>query len=457
MSDRIGELISGYLDESLSTEEQGELEEWIRESPENARRFARAGMLHDRLQNELGMADVLEGDGVDDGAGIVGFPARQGARMKWMIPLAAAIAILLVVFRDPEARKQDLGEGPSMKAGFVTLAHLGDAEFVGDEAFSAGQRWLAEVMELKSGTVRLQFDSGVEITLQGPARYELVSADRTRLVSGLLTAHVPPGAEGFKVDTPTAEVTDLGTAFGVELDEEGNSRVTVFEGEVEVAEPGSDAPQVLKEGQAVRMRRGQGIETVSFDERPFEKVWPVFSGIESSSGAFQLVPPWRRLRFSSSDDFVFVRPEGYIGELTSPLRVNLSEPGEYRLEEQLTPTSLPAGQEIRSYVLHYQPEQAREGLAVKRMVGDITFDRPVLGVIVLHEELMASAGRFSRFPAGEDQERRELNLNGRLVGDMVRLSPDRRTVHLDLASPRLSSDLVRVIVDAGLPKPPDVL
>ena len=66
---------------------------------------------------------------------------------------------------------------------------------------------------------------------QGPAEYELVSISQTKLNSGLLSATVPPGSEGFEVTTPTARVVDLGTAFGVQLSDSGSSNVTVFDGE----------------------------------------------------------------------------------------------------------------------------------------------------------------------------------------------------------------------------------
>jgi len=40
---------------------------------------------------------------------------------------------------------------------------------------------------------------------------------------GTLTAHVPPSAKGFRVETPSVHVTDLGTHFGVIVDEYGGT------------------------------------------------------------------------------------------------------------------------------------------------------------------------------------------------------------------------------------------
>jgi hypothetical protein len=47
------ELIHGYLDDSLSSEQQAQLNQWIKSDPQHARQFASYMMLHDRLRSEL--------------------------------------------------------------------------------------------------------------------------------------------------------------------------------------------------------------------------------------------------------------------------------------------------------------------------------------------------------------------------------------------------------------------
>ena len=54
-------LIDGYLDDLLNTDQHQELSEWINASPENARTFAAAAMLHDRLRNEMIIAGERPG------------------------------------------------------------------------------------------------------------------------------------------------------------------------------------------------------------------------------------------------------------------------------------------------------------------------------------------------------------------------------------------------------------
>lgn len=327
---------------------------------------------------------------------------------------------------------------------FATVAQLNEASWSSEQLFGVGDAVGATPMSLADGIVRLEFNSGVEVTIQGPAEFEILSNHRMWLASGLLTATAPNGVTGFSVDTPTAEVVDLGTSFGVDL-RNGASQISVFDGEVEVTTTDASAKQLLTEGDSVRVGVDREIKTIDFDPKPFEKVWPVSSGIVGSSETFRFVPPWpKRFRFIESDDHIFVAPDGFDIELQEPLQVNISEPGEYAAINDLTPTELPAGARIRSFLLHYSPVGNFDPRNAKRMKGEITFDRPIVGLIVLQEELIASRGRFIRRAAGELLPRRDLEFRS-VDGDQISLSADQRTLKLDLVAPRLSSDLIRVI------------
>jgi ferric-dicitrate binding protein FerR (iron transport regulator) len=50
---------------------------------------------------------------------------------------------------------------------------------------------------------------------------------------------VPPQAEGFVVLSPNFELVDSGTEFGVQVAEDGSGNVRVYEGRVELYEPGT--------------------------------------------------------------------------------------------------------------------------------------------------------------------------------------------------------------------------
>jgi hypothetical protein len=87
-------------------------------------------------------------------------------------------------------------------------------------------------LRLERGLAEIEFDCGARVILQGPAGLELLSGCAARLLQGTLTARVPPHAKGFTVLTPHNKIVDLGTEFGLSVDEGGATTVRVFTGEV---------------------------------------------------------------------------------------------------------------------------------------------------------------------------------------------------------------------------------
>lgn len=92
--------------------------------------------------------------------------------------------------------------------------------------FSAGS-----AVQLVSGIAQLTFETGAVLVLQGPCQLELAE-NAIELGFGRISAVVPQSASGFAVTTPSSKVVDLGTEFGVNVDELGSSQVHVFSGEV---------------------------------------------------------------------------------------------------------------------------------------------------------------------------------------------------------------------------------
>ena len=452
MTQNINKLISGYLDGVLTDDQQTELAAWIEADSANADQFAEAVFLDNRLHAEVNAVQYKMQDGVAPSS-----TTHSPNRKLWPRIVAALVVCLLIAAGIsvwlPQHNKQQLATDDrelSAESTFASIAQIVGAEWDSGSKLSIGDRLAAQTIQLRSGILRLEFDDGVEVTLQGPAEYELLAAGKTKLKSGLLTATVPPGAEGFTVDTPTAQVVDLGTAFGIDLQENGVSRVSVFEGEVEVAHPDSPEKRLLREGEAVRIEDGQDIETVDFDAEPYAKIWPVSSGIERSTEAFRFVPPWPpQQRFVRSDEDIFIAPEGHVATLSSSLRVNVSSPGMYSHEDDLTASELPAGQRIRSFTLFFHPEKAGPRQPPTQVTGSVTFDSPVLGLIVLHDELQASARRFIHHGPRSVREGQQLELTGDDDSDVITLSDDRRTVTLTLTTQARSGELMRVVVAAS--------
>lgn len=92
-----------------------------------------------------------------------------------------------------------------------------------------------ENVKLQSGLVKIAFDGRAEVILEGPAEFCIESPMSARLVSGRLSATVTDKGHGFTIYGPSMRVLDLGTEFGLCVNEEGKGQVHVFKGEVDVA------------------------------------------------------------------------------------------------------------------------------------------------------------------------------------------------------------------------------
>jgi hypothetical protein len=133
----------------------------------------------------------------------------------------------------------------------------------------------SEAVELKSGLAELEAAGGVCLILEGPARVRFIDGRRVRLESGRLSARVPRGAEGFRVDTPSSEVVDLGTEFGVSVGGDGSSEVHVLSGTVQARRDGKDAFVRLTEGHGLRFAvAARQAEEIASDPARFVRALP---------------------------------------------------------------------------------------------------------------------------------------------------------------------------------------
>jgi len=94
---------------------------------------------------------------------------------------------------------------------------------------------------LEDGSLELSFPTGVKVLISPNSSFQVTSNNGLRLGQGMLFAKVTtPAGRGFTVDTPRGAIVDLGTVFGVEVDEKQTSAVQVFKGEVELASPSGE-------------------------------------------------------------------------------------------------------------------------------------------------------------------------------------------------------------------------
>lgn len=364
--------------------------------------------------------------------------------------LATAVSLLLGTNWPYASSQRD-----EASTGLATLSYASQARW------ESGERALGEWLgigrlNLEVGLARLDFSNGATVTLQGPAEFEILSANKTILKSGILTASMPESAIGFEVLTPAIDVVDLGTAFGVSVGADGETDVCVFEGKVEVSlSDGVDMPRLVREGNAVRSSpKADAINSVDYSIERYEDAWPVTSGVLQATGLMKFVSPGPDFvpgRYEDSDH-ILAFPERSRVLLESDLEVNVTEPGQYIRVRRWGKRSIAAGQMVRSYLLQLNPigEFTRGEVSGARVIGQITFDRPILGLIG-GTTLLTSTDEQLGHPLGDYGDTRrgieptrpdDLPDSGR---DNVTLSRDRRTLSLDLSASS-AVDQIRVVV-----------
>jgi ferric-dicitrate binding protein FerR (iron transport regulator) len=97
-------------------------------------------------------------------------------------------------------------------------------------------RWaVGDRLQLGEGAVELTFDAGAQVTIFGPAEFEITSPTSIHCDRGRVTTVVGERGKGFVVQTPRAKIVDLGTQFGLSISDKGETEVVVFQGSVDMS------------------------------------------------------------------------------------------------------------------------------------------------------------------------------------------------------------------------------
>lgn len=230
----------------LTAEEQAEFDDWMAESPANARQFAHMVAL-----------EQLSGQAKDDSSlfamrqkALAMRPARSLWRMGGVALAAASLVIGIFVLRPAERFAEPtiaIAPAASMRSGTLThVTHKGELR-----------------------TVRLP--DGSKVTLNTDSELRVAFSPQRRAVHLLrgqaLFEIAHDAARPFVVEAADRNVTALGTVFEVRLDP-GRMEVTLVEGKVRVnprtASGITAASTILKPGEEFVVERGaaQRVERV---------------------------------------------------------------------------------------------------------------------------------------------------------------------------------------------------
>lgn len=358
---------------------------------------------------------------------------RRVSRRRFVTVLAAAAVLALaalVIFRPAAGPQVGIVKRTDPASGQVTKSPL-----------HAGQSF-----NESSGLIRLDFHNGAVVAIEAPAKLTVVSAMEISLDSGRLNAWCPDTAHGFKVRTKSAELTDLGTSFGVTAAADGKAGFMVLDGSVEVMKGGET--RRLDQGDAVEATRKEQLKSIAFDPSGFKNTWPLAQGILATKGAVVPADPDipEKVARMESDEHVLVIPERRSVPFLRPLAVNVVKPGTFpgTLPKKVHVLEPAAGKRLSSFLIRYDPVGTFPEDHFIRFEGEVTFDRPVMAIITQPEQLEASdevlaMGSWESVFRGIELQQ----INN--PPDSVTLSEDRRTVKVVFYA-GASTDEIRVIL-----------
>lgn len=247
-------------------------------------------------------------------------PITRAVPTRWWPLLAASAAMVMLAIGwaignwtgkpDPageEFAQQVDGLDESSEptdSGVAVLVHAVDAQMPGDHPPQIGDILSPGKLRLESGLLELKFYSGAKLVVAGPADLELVTAYEVICRRGRIRAQVPPAARGFSIISPQFELVDLGTEFALSVGANGESKVQVLDGEVELYPPGAkhspNAARKLFGGEGVAW--DAGVERL-LQERDTE-AFPSFEDVQRQNdlASKKQIELWREWNEQLADD-----------------------------------------------------------------------------------------------------------------------------------------------------------
>lgn len=228
----------------------------------------------ERSQFEGGVIARLQSEGAGDDRSFAKsvlteiVEEREGIRpIHWpdlikagVIAAAASIALMFllqkIIFREaPVTQSFTANSVQAPRAFLARMENSDDLKWSTDSKDRIRKDgWLSKgLIEIEEGTALIAFNSGATVVVESPSVISIESSNRLFLKSGRLTANVPPPASGFTVNTPRLNAVDIGTRFGVSVEENGDSELHVMQGKVEASRAsGNSVTTLVREGLALR-------------------------------------------------------------------------------------------------------------------------------------------------------------------------------------------------------------
>jgi hypothetical protein len=195
---------------------------------------------------------------------------RVRPKLAWSLAAAGVVFAIFIAVQRPWRQIATNGSNapkrsaPEMPGEGSILGRL--TALAPDSRWSFGRRSarnspdviLGDTLSIDVGAVALRLSNNVVAQMRAPMVLRVISVEHVRLLQGRIQVDVPKGAEGFSVDTATAEILDLGTSFSVEVVDEGTDLI-VHQGEVDLKVAGASVENQQRGAEAKRFRGGEAV------------------------------------------------------------------------------------------------------------------------------------------------------------------------------------------------------
>lgn len=242
------ELLQRLLDDQIQPDEMGRLQKAMREDL-RVRDYYVDSMLacavvrrSSQVTGELSEYDLIQALAGD------GSPSSPNRVRRCLYSIAVILMLGVLILASLSLFRHQV-PGPAVGV----LAGVYEAQWQGPHPRPGGPVY-AGLYDLREGAAKIDLGQETSLLLEAPCRVELNGVDEVTLRSGRLAALVSTQTTGFRVRTPTALITDLGTEFGVIAHPDGSTEAHVLKGRISVAldpnRSGRSTAFAVNEGQA---------------------------------------------------------------------------------------------------------------------------------------------------------------------------------------------------------------
>lgn len=299
----------------VSTDQAGALNGLLRRHPAARDEYILRIELHSRLalQRDLFVTEAHGADrasatglGNPDHGPDTNFPrALRAVHRKpvrgWVVAsaLAACLAVVAAGWWGWNGGRQGERKGETSHAVAILNRVVNAHWTAGSAPPEPGSPLEPGWLRLDSGLAQVVFYSGARVVIEGPAEFRLISPGEAECRTGKFTAEVPTQAIGFKLSTPQMHVTDLGTQFGLDVNE-SRTEVHVFLGSIEIQPAMDPAKRKLGEGAGAVTDSTHATTLITANPEEFASLFELQS--KSVDSDISRYDQWREASLSLNSD-----------------------------------------------------------------------------------------------------------------------------------------------------------